>query len=139
MVPDKHNIEGEIIADTIIINKKEDIPKLTGDAVGGCSDGYHTFDELYDYRMLYNAMWVNEGNVVATKSKKHSDGLDCFDGTWFVVTVELPEHGQVSNHYKLDHWDLFKIPEVKKAPVWDGHDPEIALARMKAYTRLLRV
>lgn len=24
------------------------------------SDGYHTFKELYDYRMIYNALWLND-------------------------------------------------------------------------------
>ena len=26
---------------------------------GDVSDGYHTFRELYEYRMLYNAAWLN--------------------------------------------------------------------------------
>jgi hypothetical protein len=30
--------------------------------------------------------------------------------------------GQITNHYKLEDWDLFKIPETEKALVkFDGH------------------
>lgn len=109
---------------------------------GKVSDGYHTFDELYYYRMLYNAGMVDaiqkllDDGVLSsldwkiTKSHKHSDGKECFDGGWFVVMIETPE-GQVSNHYENKYWDMFKCEEVEKAPVWDGHSPEVAAARLK--------
>lgn len=45
--------------------------------MGNVSDGYHTFNELYRYRMLYNAAFFNElakGDVKVCKSHKHYDG-----------------------------------------------------------------
>lgn len=110
--------------------------KVTGET----SDGYHTFNELYHYRMLYNALWLNEvwwaesqygGSMKPVKSKRHSDGELCFGGGWFVVSVQLPT-GQVTNHYELKDWDKFRIPEVDKAPEWDGHTPQEAVERMEA-------
>lgn len=97
------------------------------------SDGHHTFEELYDYRMLYNAHaahgWLATGiNVV--KSWRHSDGEECFGGGWFIVTAELPT-GQVSNHYREQYWDLFHVPEVFTPPAYDGHTPEVAARRMR--------
>lgn len=107
---------------------------------GDTSDGYHTFDELYYYRMLYNAAFANlcvsEGtgaNVV--KSWRHSDGELCFGkDDYFVVVMELPT-GQVSNHYHGEHWDLFKVLEVERAPEWDGHTPQQAAQRLEDFIR----
>ena len=100
---------------------------------GTTSDGYHTFDELYRYRMLYNAHaargWHSRG-ITVVKSYRHSDGKECFGGGWFIVTALLPS-GQVSNHYEAEHWDLFDIPSVVMAPEYDGHTPEMAAARLK--------
>lgn len=43
---------------------------------GKISDGFHSFDELYHYRMLYNAAFFNslEGKYEAHKSYRHADG-----------------------------------------------------------------
>lgn len=91
-------------------------------------DTYHTMDELYEYRMVYHALWVN-GRKDTVKSWQHSDGELCFGGGWFIVVTELPE-GQISNHYSAEHWDLFRVPEVKLPPEYDGHTPQQALSRM---------
>jgi len=105
---------------------------------GETSDGYHTFNELYHYRMLYNALYVNElvkNNPYSVhKSKRHSDGELAFGGGWFVVTMDLPA-GQVTNHYELKDWDKFHCAELDKAPEWDGHTPQEAAERMEATLR----
>ncbi len=101
------------------------------------SDGYHTFRELYDYRMAYNAMlfneWAERGLFNVHRSWKHHDGEDCFAGgkdKWFIVVAQLPT-GQISNHYKAQYWPLFNnVIEVAKADPWDGHTPQQALERM---------
>jgi len=107
---------------------------LREEVTGQSSDGYHTFDELYEYRMLYNAHaaegWAQQGKAV--KSWRHSDGEECFGGGWFVVVVDLYPHGQVSNHYPAADWDLFHVPEVDCAPEWDGHTPQEAAQRLRA-------
>ena len=38
---------------------------------GEASDGYHTFNELYDFRREYNAARVNSGIWKAHKSYRH--------------------------------------------------------------------
>ena len=115
-------------------------------AKDGCfSDDYHTFEELYYYRMLYNAAFFNDlayydnwadgcwqVEYDVHKSKKHSDGEDCFGGGWFIVMAELPT-GQISNHYEMKYWDYFNIPEKEKANVWDGHTPQEAAERLKNF------
>ena len=103
--------------------------KVTGDT----SDGYHTFNELYDYRRVYNAAlfneWASQCKYDVHKSWKHSDGEDCFDGGWFIVVAELPT-GQVSNHYEAQYWDSFAIPSKDIANEYDGHTPKQALDRI---------
>lgn len=108
---------------------------------GDISDGYHTFDELYEFRMLYNAAFFNSlrelehagaHDFMVHKSKRHSDGEVCFGGGWFVVVAQLPT-GQISNHYSLKHWDLFNIPEMSMSAPWDGHTPQDVANRMRDY------
>lgn len=98
------------------------------------SDGYHTFGELYKFRLLYNALLFNEwaaaGKYGVQKSMRHSDGELCFGGDWFVVCAMLPD-GLISNHYHVDDWDKFKIPIKERAEYeYDGHTTEDVMARL---------
>ncbi len=98
------------------------------------SDGFHTFKELYQFRMLFNAVlfneWAEQGRYDVHKSIKHNDGELCFGGGWFVVMADLPT-GQISNHYELKDWDLFKIQTKEKANKWDGHSSRDVAKRLK--------
>ena len=101
--------------------------------MGEVSDGYHTFNELYYYRMLYNAAFFNLlPKEWVHKSKRHHNGEECFGGGWFIVMANLPT-GQISNHYELKDWDLFKVPEKEIADEWDGHTPQEAAERLYKY------
>lgn len=103
--------------------------EITGDT----SDGYHTFNELYEYRKAYNALafneWARQGCYDVHKSRQHSDGEACFGGGWFIVVAETPA-GQISNHYKDADWNLFHLPERERGNEWDGHTPQVALSRL---------
>lgn len=107
---------------------------------GETSDGWHTFDELYHYRMLYNAAFLNElhahhKELDIHKSWRHSDGELCFGkDDYFVVVAQLPV-GQVTNHYHGEFWDLFQIPEKDRAAEYDGHTPAQAATRMEEFIR----
>ena len=106
--------------------------------MGEVSDGYHTFNELYEYRMLYNAALFNEFAKQELydvhKSRKHSDGEYPFgDSNWFIVMAELPT-GQISNHYEMKDWDKFQIPEKPLANKWDGHSPRDVADRLASFT-----
>ena len=123
---------------------QEGVLKLPSELKGSISDGYHTFDELYEFRKVYNAALFNEWGgdynyakgIDTTqynvhKSWKHYDGELCFGGGWFIVVAMLPT-GQISNHYEAKDWDLFKIPEIDKALFeFDGHGSEDVLKRLK--------
>lgn len=103
------------------------------------SDTYHTFGELYEYRMLYNALIINEfaknNKYNVFKSKRHNDGELCFDGNYFIVGIELPT-GLVDNHYEIEYWDLFKCPEYSKSPYkFDNHTPQDVANRLLKFLK----
>lgn len=107
-----------------------------GVTMGQLSDGEHTFDELYTFRMVYNAnlfkSWIDRKDISLYRSKKHDDGEYCFgaDGEWFVVVAETPA-GQISNHYQTEYWNLFDfMPTVETAPKWDGHSSADVVDRL---------
>lgn len=92
-----------------------------------------TNQELYDFRLVLNALlfneWAENKKYEVYKSKRHSDGELCFEGEWFVVVAILPT-GQVTNHYHIKYWDYFKIPSFEKVKdEFDGHTSTDVLIR----------
>lgn len=110
----------------------EFVNRADGDSVdpGEQSDGFHTINEYFEQRKLYNAALFYEWTTYdyagpvddVHKSRLHHDGTVPFDNdpSWFIVSAQLPT-GQISNHYRLDDWDLFDIPERDRAAEFDGH------------------
>lgn len=92
------------------------------------SDGYHTFEELYDHRCLLfiHLMWCYEH--LAFASQWHNDGT-VWDG-WFIVGIKL-DSGMVTYH--LPDKYAYLIPEsvwIAKAPEWDGHTSQDVCNRL---------
>ena len=130
-------IEGLVEEEVDLIPKFGEFSDNEPKDMGEVSDGYHTFNELYEYRLLYNASMFNElakQNLYDVhKSKRHSDGEIPFgDSNWFIVMAELPT-GQISNHYEMKDWDLFDIPEKETANEWDGHTPKDVAERLRRF------
>ena len=84
------------------------------------SDGFHTFNDLYEQRMYLFAALVNAYKDKAWKSLRHEDGELCFSGDWFVVGIDTPE-GSYTYHYSIKYWDVFDCEVLPKAKHWDGH------------------
>jgi transcriptional regulator with XRE-family HTH domain len=65
------------------------------------------------------------------KSRRHHDGEFPFGkDDWFIVCAMLPT-GQISNHYPIEDWDLFQIPETEKALFkFDGHTTDDVINRL---------
>jgi uncharacterized protein (DUF488 family) len=119
-----------------LIEQSKEMEKEQSKITENTSDGYHTFKDLYEFRKAYNVALFNEWgeHVIPTyevhKSWKHNNGELCFGGGWFIVVAILPS-GQISNHYKAEDWDLFKIPEVEKAKyIFDGHTSKDVIERL---------
>lgn len=88
--------------------------------IGEISDGYHTFNSLYNQRLCLFAALVNSYKDKAWKSRLHHDGEPCFGGGWFIVGITTPA-GDYTYHYELKDWNLFDCKVMDKAPEWDGH------------------
>lgn len=94
------------------------------------SDGYHTFEELYEHRIL---LWLNvlRESAGAWMSYVHSDGTT-WPG-WFIAGVGTKKGKQMTYHIPEKYWnDFAKYTLIKrKAPKWDGHTPQEVLNRLK--------
>ena len=103
---------------------------------GHISDGYHTFDELYEHRhWLFLSMVFTHRNV-AWASKKHADG-SCFDG-WFICGLDLPVVGQISYHLPDSLWGVVEQWAINReiAPEWDGHTAQDVVKRLSRFLTL---
>ncbi len=102
---------------------------------GAISDGYHTFDELYDHRIeLFLALCRSirsEGiGPLTWRSKSHSDG-SMFEG-WFVAGIDTMPGRQITYHLPIGRWgDCEFMQTLDTAPEWDGHTPMDSLHRLR--------
>lgn len=96
---------------TIMVLPTVDVDKI--------SDGYHTFADLYEQRLILSAA-LAKNNPHAWKSKRHEDGSVPFGGGWFIMGFDTDE-GCYTYHYELKDWDLFQCKELDKGKPWDGH------------------
>ncbi|NCC41670.1 MAG: hypothetical protein EOM21_20095 [Gammaproteobacteria bacterium] len=93
---------------------------------GKISDGYHTFDELYEHR---HALFIALANkcLGSWKSRQHADGT-MFDG-WFIAGIETPK-GSATYHLPLRLFDKLYCVELDYAPEWDGHTSDDVIERL---------
>ena len=90
------------------------------DDIEDVSDGFHTFNDLYEQRMYLFAALVNAYKDKAWKSLRHEDGEHCFGGDWFIVGIDTPK-GSYTYHYGIQYWDVFDCEVLPRAKHWDGH------------------
>lgn len=100
------------------------------------SDGYHTFGELYEHRIVlyivlarhYSTHPKQRGQI--WKSKVHSDG-SVWDG-WFILGIGKDKGDQISYHLPMSKWDECSFAEeLDMAPEFDGHTSADVLNRLK--------
>jgi|ERR1700722_4393267 len=101
------------------------------------SDGYHTFDELYEHRItLWIAVCRMMSKIVREawnptwRTRVHYDGTS-FDG-WFVLGVFQDSGSQITYHLPDSKWDECDFAVTRKiAPEFDGHTSADVLERLK--------
>lgn len=114
--------------------------KALKEALQQASDGYHTFDELYEHRAalftaLCGILTLFEGSYEYSpedvwRSKQHSDGT-MYEG-WFVAGISKKKGRQITYHFPLDKWNDFDFAQtLKRAPKFDGHTSSDVLERLK--------
>lgn len=128
----------------ILRDVNEEVARLTSDERGEVSDGYHTFNELYEHRIiLYLALckclfdsyteYVTHFNKMKNpiwRSYAHSDG-SVWDG-WFLLGIETEKGKQITYHLPTKYWDECGYADtLEKAPEFDGHTSAEVLQRIK--------
>ena len=100
---------------------------------GKISDGYHTFDELYDHRCNLFVALMRSTPMIAWRANNHEDGT-MYDG-WFVAGMHLPT-GDISYHLPVAMWEMLDgcgIATSNKGPKWDGHTAADTVKRLAAW------
>ncbi len=109
--------------------------KVAPEIAGQISDGYHTFDELYEHRCW---LWLKlcsfihdcQPHIPVWRTTIHSDGSH-WDG-WFVLGVYTTPGSQTTYHLPMKMWDNTSFAEtLDKAPEFDGHTSADALSRIQ--------
>ena len=112
--------------------------RLEGET-GQVSDGYHTFDELYEHRYLLFLVlldvWKEDCDYewLPWKSKTHwMDGklVPVWDG-WFVAGMKT-RTGQITYHLPIKYWDKCNVEHLEEMPAYDGHSSQDVLQRLEA-------
>ena len=110
------------------------------------SDGYHTFEELYNHRirlwieLCKSKLWVDDeisqnhnrwSKTEIWMTDTHSDGSS-WEG-WFVLGMNRENGYQITYHLPKSYWEecteFAKV--VDKAPEFDGHTSADVLERLK--------
>lgn len=102
---------------------------------GRVSDGYHTFDELYEHRCTLFVALMAAHPSLAWMSAQHDDGT-MFPG-WFICGMNLPT-GTVSYHLPVSMMGLAQdagAAVLPCAPKWDGHTAADVVTRIQAWLR----
>ena len=110
------------------------------------SDGFHSFEELYETRnalilclartRYYRAMMEHKlpqhySVWMPWRSKIHSDGTT--QEGWFLLGFDYRKGKQVSFHLPMKMWDdCYFATELDKAPPFDGHTTKDVIERLKA-------
>ena len=105
------------------------------DKVGDLSDGYHTFNELYEHRCILFTLMLNQLKDISWWSKKHSDG-EVWDG-WVLCGVNLPT-GTITYHLPVKMIHMLPDCEIETGKEWDGHESKDVIARIHAYICMIK-
>jgi len=102
---------------------------------GETSDGYHTFNELYEHRhtlfalLLYLVNDIQITLVRPWKTRRNQDG-EIWEG-WFIAGMDTM-HGQISYHLPAEWWErLPDVPEIERNATYDGHSSDDVLKRLR--------
>ncbi len=122
----KGKIETVKLIKQFLLSKLEEVERK-GD--GETSDGYHTFNELYEHRVL---LWINLCLITPSDcyvAEDHYEG-------WFLLGAET-SIGQVSYHCPNKYIDF--VQNIKRKSVkFDGHTPSDVIERLKERIKELK-
>lgn len=97
------------------------------------SDGYHTFDELYNHRNLLFIAAMKTYPQLSWRARFHHDGTG--EAGWWIGGMHLPT-GDISYHLPDRFWQLLDAVTIEtreRAPKWDGHTASEVLDRLRRW------
>lgn len=97
---------------------------------GNTSDGYHTFNELYDHRIALFCALMRSHKDISWWSEYHNDGT-LIEG-WIIAGMHLPT-GDITYHIPSTTHIHVEIKHLDKAPAWDGHTPSDVVDRLNRF------
>jgi hypothetical protein len=95
-----------------------------------CSDGYHTFDELYEHRCL---LFINLCLACEALAPGSAYWRPHYEG-WPLLGLETV-HGQLTYHVPERLLPLFSSRIKEGGPAWDGHTSADVLARLESMAK----
>lgn len=104
----------------------DNVLKLPCD-VGEISDGYHTFNELYEHRYIL-FMYVVKAHKNQAFKTWLNDKKEKWEG-WFILGINT-EHGQITYHLPDIWWHHCKVKEIECNNNYDGHSAHDTLERL---------
>jgi hypothetical protein len=100
--------------------------------IGDLSDGFHTFNELYEHRCALFIALMRSHPDTAWRSRQHADGSG-YDG-WWIGGMDL-SNGTITYHLPDSEWaELDSAPGLRtleRAPEWDGHTSADVVKRLR--------
>ncbi len=108
----------------------QEAEKLIKENKGQISDGYHTFDELYENRIaLFIALCkrIEKDTDIITWRSEVEDG-------WFIMGIYLTEGNQITYHLPESKWKQTEFCTTiinKDTYKYDGHTPADVLEQIK--------
>lgn len=114
----------------IILNMPNDTITLESEKELTASDGYHTFDELYEHRILLFLLAFKSGALkVGHVVENHFEGWD------LLVSYTPGQYNQISYHVPVSYrWAYKEAPRWTKEQqekFYDGHDSTTVAQRLK--------
>lgn len=117
----------DTISDLKFINRRH--AEKTALVMPDASDGYHSFQELYDHRHQLFAIVLESYRKWAFKTRLTADGRE--SPGWFIAGLQMP-FGQITYHMPEEWWDkLDHIPIIEKNARYDGHSAPDVLRRLE--------
>ena len=116
-------------------NEKEDVRKISEEVNilcsgnrGELSDGYHTFNELYQHRIMLFLVFMSLLAYPKEKGKYFGYRFHHYEG-WFCLGWESP-FGQISYHIPERFWEQCSFAE-ERQPEFDGHTSADVVERLQ--------
>lgn len=103
---------------------------------GDLSDGYHTFDELYEHGCLLFLTWLVEEKTCFKGRRAVYYLPDHFDG-WDLVATNIGQK-QISYHVPAKYRDILEkhfVPKSDLESIWDGHTAADVARRLEGRLR----